>query len=298
MYKHHMDLTAKRLEVAAALQSLEKRLAAFTTSLAHGDPLITLSGHSGTSVTRRACEAYAAIDYQSHEDEANTSPVCIGVVGANADVLRKANAVNEAKEAFKALCAPLHRVQVRIPIKGEKTPTKPMSAMRVILRNIQRSDLNLLAAYRKIPILGAPPKTVTYTRANTRAVYRKTVEEIAEMLANLYSPAAFADRELIAALDRRVTHLALVKERYQNIRANVLYARLDAKGRGRIQMSAELPLIYATGARRGRRSEPPEVHFPSDSDDSKPRRIRESLLEPVPYLKSLPVFRYRTTSQQ
>lgn len=35
----------------------------------------------------------------------------------------------------------------------------------MILRNIQRSDLNLLAAYRKIPILGAAPTTITYTRA-------------------------------------------------------------------------------------------------------------------------------------
>src|ERR1700730_4658326 len=78
------------------------------------------------------------------------------------------------------------------------SPTKAIPVIRVILRNIQRSDLNLLAAYRKIPILDAPPSTVTYTRANTRSVYRKTVEEIAEMLANLTSPAAIADRELLA----------------------------------------------------------------------------------------------------
>jgi hypothetical protein len=58
-------------------------------------------------------------------------------------------------------------------------------------------------------------------------VYRKTAEEIAEMLQILNSPAAIADREQLAALDRRVTHLALVKDRYQNIRANILYARLD-----------------------------------------------------------------------
>jgi hypothetical protein len=54
---------------------------------------------------------------------------------------------------------------------------------------------------------------VTYTRANTRAVHRKSAEEIAEMLQNLNSPAAILDRERLATLDRRVTHLALVKER-------------------------------------------------------------------------------------
>jgi hypothetical protein len=81
----------------------------------------------------------------------------------------------------------------------------------------------------------------------------------------------------------------LVKERYQNIRANVLYARLDPKGRGRIQIAAELPLMYATG----RRSQPPEIRFPTNADDSTiPRRTRESKIEPCAYLGSLPVYRY------
>ena len=137
--------------------------------------------------------------------------------------------------------------------------------------------------------MGAPPAKVTYTRANTRAVYRKSVEEIAAMLDSLTTLAAIADRERIGNLNRRVTHLALVKNRYQNIRANVLYARLDAKGRGRVQISAELPLIYATG----RRTEPLEVRFPVEAEnEDKPQRIRASKLEPRPFLHSLPVYCY------
>jgi hypothetical protein len=66
------------------------------------------------------------------------------------------------------------------------------------------------AAYRKIPILGNPPAAVTYTRANTRNVYRKTIDEIADMLSNIASPAAIADRQRLETLDRRITHLALV----------------------------------------------------------------------------------------
>jgi hypothetical protein len=73
-------------------------------------------------------------------------------------------------------------------------------------------------------------------------------------------------------------------------RPNILYARLDASGRGRIQISAELPLIYATG-RRG--EPPPQVRFPAADDYSKPGRARESKLEPESFLKSLPVYRYR-----
>ena len=288
MYNSGMDLPRHREEIAHRLKALEAAIRRLVESLSQGNFPAQIQDATTGSAVRKICAAYSTIDY-GMQDEINESLVCPGIIGVNADTIKRAAAVNAAKLNLKDACTPLQGIRVRIPVKGEKSPTKSIPAIRVILRNIQRSDLNLLAAYRKIPILDAPPATVTYTRA----VYRKTVEEIAEMLANLNSPAAIADREIVATLDRRVTHLALVKDRYQNIRANVLYARLDPKGRGRIQISAELPLIYAIGARRGRRSESPEVHFPADTDETaKPKRIRQSKLEPEPFLRCLPVYRY------
>lgn len=295
MYNYPMDLTSHRQEIAKGLTALESAIARLVDALSHGS-FFAQAQNSATDLgaVRKICAAYSTIDY-GMQDEVNESLVCLGIVGVNAETIKRAEAVNTAKLKFKDLCTPLQNLRVRIPVKGEKSPTKAIPAIRVILRNIQRSDLNLLAAYRKIPILDAPPATVTYTQANTRAVYRKTVEEIATMLNNVNTPAAITDREKLATLDRRVTHLALVKHHYQNIRANILYARLDPKGRGRIQISAELPLIYATGARQGRRSGAPEVHFPADAEnDNKPARIRESKLETEPFLSSLPVYRYGT----
>ena len=95
------------------------------------------------------------------------------LIHASRKDLNRAHAVNAAKAALKAVCAPLQGIRIRIPVKDHPTPTKAIPAIRVILRNIQRSDLKLLAAYRRIPILGKPPSTVTYTRANTRAVYAR-----------------------------------------------------------------------------------------------------------------------------
>lgn len=283
-----MDLAARRQEIARALLALESATERLVDALSHGNFSAQIqSSTTDRSAIRKVCEAYSTIDYEM-EDDVNSSPVCLGVVGVNADTLRRVEAVNKPKGEFKAICTPLQGIRVRIPVKGESSPTKAIPAIRVIWRNIQRSDLNLLAAYRKIPILDAPPKSVTYSRANTRAVYRKSVDEIAAMLNNLTTPAAIADRERLSGLDLRVTHLALVRSYYQNIRANVLYSRLDSKGRGRIQTAAELPLIYATG----RRTEQPEVHFPADADGSKPKRMRQSKLEAEPYLRSLPVYRY------
>jgi hypothetical protein len=281
-----MDISSHLPTVARALTTLETAIERLTDALSHRPVIANIDGTTTTSAAiRRACEAYSAIDYEM-DDEITDSVVCFGVIGAQSEVLKRAQAVNAAKAALKTLFAPLQRVRFRVPVKGSQT--KAIPALRVILRNIQRSDLNVHAAYRKIPILAAPPATVTYTRANTRNVYRKTIDQIADMLANLSSPTAIADRQRLETLDRRETHLALVRYHYENIRANVLYARLDSKGRGRIQISAELPLIYATG----RRTAPLQVHFPTESENSKAKRSRTSKLEPEPFLRSLPVYRY------
>jgi hypothetical protein len=292
MYNFPMDLTLQRQEIAKSLTALETAIARLIDALAHRPLAAIVEGETNErSAARRVCAAYSTIDYGMN-DAVNQSLVCLGLVGVNAEVLKRAEAVNTAKLKLKTVCSPLQGLRIRIPVKGESSPTKAIPAIRVILRNIQLSDINLMAAYRKIPILGAPPAIVTYTRANTRAVYRKTVDEIADMLTNMNSPAAIADRELLSNLDHRVTHLALVKEHYQNIRANVLYSRLDPKGRGRIQISAELPLMYA----RGRSHEAPEVHFPAEGHKStKPQRTRASKLQAQPFLGSLPVYRYNRT---
>jgi hypothetical protein len=288
-----MDLDRERQEIAKRLLALEAAINRLVDSLSQSNfPAQIQDATTTNSAVRKICVAYSTIDY-GMKDEINESLVCLGIIGVNADTIKRAAAVNTAKLKLKGACTPLQGIRVRIPVKGEEGPTQAIPAIRVILRNIQRSDLNLLAAYRKIPILDAPPATVTYTRANTRSVYRKSVEEIADLLQNLNSRVAMTDRERLGGLDHRVTHLALVKERYQNIRANILYARLDPKGRGRIQISAELPIMYATG----RRTEPPEVRFPTDQDEkTKPSRARVSKLEPEPFLRALPVYRYTVDS--
>jgi hypothetical protein len=283
-----MDLEFHRQQVAQALNALETGIAGLTNALAHSTAEAALETEEDRAAIERACEAYAAIDYEM-EDEIGSSIVCLGVLGVSTDLLRRAAAVNHLKARFREICAPLHGIQIRIPVKGEPSPTRKVSAMRVILRNIQRSDLNLLAAYRKIPLLQAPPATITYTRANTRSVYRKSIDELYQLLNDLEGPTASSDRARLSTLDQRETHLALVKERYQNVRANVLYARLDPRGRGRVQIAAELPLMYA----KVRQVPPPRIRFPAPADAAnKVQRVRESKLDSAPFLQSLAVYRY------
>ena len=283
-----MDISIPQQAVARGLRRLEAAIAELVEALAHRAVRVQMETAREDGPVRTLCEAYSAINY-AMDEEIGSSVVCLGVGGVSADILRTAQAVNLAKAELKTICAPLYGVRIRIPVKGDESTTEAVPLIRVILRRIQRSDLNLLAAYRKIPILDSPPATVTYTRANTRAVYRKSLEDIGTMLSQSNGPAAAGDRARLAALGRDETHLALVKERYPNMRANVLYAHLDPRGRGRIQISAELPILFAMG----RRTQFPEVTFPAPVDIANLKvKAREALLEPRPFLQSLPVYRY------
>jgi hypothetical protein len=287
------DLLEHTQRVAAALRALESRLDALSDALAQDVLWASVEVPTRTPV-RRIAESYRAIDY-AMQDEANQSVTCLGVIAVPAHVKQLALAVNTAKERLRKACAPLYGRRTRVPTSARESQegaTVAIPLIRVILRRLQRSDLNLLAAYRKIPILAAPPALIVYTRARTRAVYRKTVEEIETLLATNEDPRASRDRARLAQLPLSETHLALVKEHYENIRANVRYHQLDARGRGRVQLPAELPLLYSPGRQR----EPPEVRYlvaVANDSSAAPRRARKTRLESEPFLATVPVYRYR-----
>jgi hypothetical protein len=278
----------QRMGVASALRELERSLAELTAALSHGSAaLVSVDGDaSATTATRRICEAYSVINL-GMEDAPGKSVICLGVIGVGREAIAIAERINAAKAGLKTICAPLQRTRTRVP---DGNGTKALPVIRVILRSLQRSDLNLLAAYRRIPILGATPLSVSYTRARTRSVYRKSVAELMVKLQNSDSPRAIGDRARLSALPANITHLALVRDHYENVRANILYDGLDSRGRGRVQVAAELPLMYLVR----RQSKFPVVTYPALPVAGVPEaaRQRRSKLEPRPYLEALPVFRY------
>lgn len=281
-----------KLAIAAALRELERKLDLLVQSLSHETVLVAAEGAaSNQDALRRVCEAFAAIDYDP-EAEANSSPNCFGVVGANASVIARAEAVNEAKARLRGTCAPLQDMRIRVPVKDGKggRVVKALPLVRVILRELQRSDLNLLAAYRKIPILSGRIARVAYTRARTRAVYRKTRDEIAAVIGHPDRPGADADLKRLQKLPAQETHLALVKEHYANVRANVWFHGLDARNRGRTQVAAELPLLFPIG----RSKELPEIKYPDAEEGTRSTpKPRAGKLEEKPFLDTLPIYRYQ-----
>ncbi len=251
---------AEKLAIAVALKDLERALGLFVRALSHESaPVSAEAAGSEREARRLVCEAYATISY-APDDQVNESPVCLGVIGGSAAVIGRAEAVNAAKDELRERCKKIQNVRVSVPVKDGKggQVVKMLPLVRVILRELQHSDLNLLAAYRKIPILSGRVARVAYVRARTRSVYRKTRAEIAALLDGLDRPGVAEDRARLQRLTERETHLALVKERYTNVRANVWFHGLDARNRGRVKVGAELPLLYPLG----RSKEIPEIKYP------------------------------------
>jgi hypothetical protein len=280
-------LEPHRQAIAATLRELERALERLVLALVHDEVDARLEGGlRGGRARHRAAEAYAAIDYAS-DDLPNESPVCLGVLAVPRHVIRLAEQVNAAKHQLKAACAPLHGRKVRVPVRstGGAARTEAIPAARAILRTLQRADLNLLAAYRRIPILEHRPAQIAFTRARTRSVYRVSRADLLDRLETSADPRAVEDRARVRACRDR--WFALVKERYANVRANVRYEGLDARGRGRVQVAAELPLLYASG----RGAQEPEIRWPPAEVGF--RREREGRLEDEPYLAALTVYRYR-----
>ena len=284
-----MDRDRAQASVAEALRYLERSLERLVLAIAH-EPLEIAHGDAGpeASARRQIADAYGAINLGG-EDEPNKSVVCLGVIGVAQDLEQAARQVNLAKTNLKLVCAPLQTVRTRVP-NPHGPGTQALPLIRVILRAIQRSDLNLLAAYRRIPILDVAPTSIVYTRAHTRSVYRKRLDEIAVLLQNSDTPAARMDLERLRALPASETHVALTRERYENVRANVTFRANEVTKAYRRLISAELPIIYPLGGG----GERPTVRFPRplDSVGEKPIRTRRSKLADKPFLTTLPVYRY------
>src|ERR1700729_2535499 len=116
-----MDISTHRPAIAKALLTLETAIQRLTDALSHRPVTAIIDGTTTmNSAVRRACEAYSAINYKM-DDEITDSVVCLGVIGTQSEVLKRAQAVNEAKAELKALFTPLQRVRIRVPVKGSQT---------------------------------------------------------------------------------------------------------------------------------------------------------------------------------
>lgn len=288
--------------IAEKLRELERLLLVFGRSLAQEarpavvfDP-ITESGPNGdlrllrykeldAGASREAAvTAYTQLDYRM-EDRVNRSIRCYGALGVPMRVINDAKVINRAKSEFKATLRAIAGKRVRVTVKdkhGADTVTvKELS--NAILRQLQRSSLNLLAAYREVRILEETPLSIHFMQTLTRSVPRKTAQALLDQLDGRTDALAMSDRKRLDALPRRDEYLVSPKARYPRMRAHVFGRKLDADGKAVRQIVfAEVPILYPIR----KRVRPPDLIKPAIRG-KKTRAHPTSFIEPEEFVKTL-----------
>ncbi len=309
-----VEYEERKAAVAEGLRLLERRLAELTRALAHVDPTLAVQGvPDPAAAMAKVIDAYTAIDFVGEREDELPETV-VGVVGVPSHVLERARAVNEAKDQFKQACRTLWERKMSAPVKDEKGDplVKPMPWARLMLRELGRPRLSMVAAYRHIPLLESAPVRVGYVRAKSRSVYRRAREDLVSLLNESLRPEAAEDLARLRKLPPRERFLAEVGEHYDQIRVNVtLPTPPPPKGKprkgaavnksatmakvgkrkspNRRQLNGALPILYD---RKGCTTLPP-ITFPRPVDAPPSGKApRRKLLKDEPYLKTLPVHRY------
>ena len=200
---------------------------------------------------RAAAAAYQQLEYREG-DVVNQSVKCYGFVGVPRRLIHQAKRINRAKDELREAIAPVANRRIRIPGKdatGKRT-VLVRELTTVILRQIQSSSINLLAAYRELPIVDEPVDELRFMLTRTRSVPRQTVQWLRGKLGADPSPLATADLERLASLDAN-EYLVCPKAYYLRMRAHVFMRRLEPhpqhateRVRARRIISADMPILF------------------------------------------------------
>jgi hypothetical protein len=155
----------------------------------------------------------------------------------------------------------------------------------VVLERIGRPNLNMFAAYRKVPILTGAPRRVGFSITRCYTVYPTPRDTITNRLSRRADAESIDDLGRIQQLQQRETTLAhLVNARLYPC-ASVAFDGFNIQGRFHENMLTGLPILYvAAGAT-------PTVSY-APAKRGPPRKCSVREVCPDQYLKTMRVHRY------
>ena len=246
-----------------------------------------------------AAAAFGELEHQGDEKDSR-SVRCYGAIGVPMRLIREAEKVNLVKDEFREALKPLAGRTMRALVRNAKGTAEPRTRdlATVMMRRIQSARVNLLAAYRHIPVYNEQVQTLAFYHVRSRSVEKKTAEQLIDMLASKHY--AFAHSDIVQL--RKIPSdepLSRRKEDYGRISVRVKAARRyrhEETGRLRAvtdTMPAELPFLYPTHTSWA----DPEIKLPSfkryENKPGQPRKGRRKELEPEPYIRSMAFHRKR-----
>jgi hypothetical protein len=275
----------KTVTVGKALRNLDSALARLDELLATDCSWVSVEGEANFSTAMaKVRAAYAEIEGDTGEHRA--MPGCRGIVAATPRVIAAAHRVNAAKGELIVACNGLrgHTSVKRFNQEGRPTWVS-IHRSRLLLTALGRPNLNLFAAYRKIPILTGIPQRVRFGSRYGYSVGSVTRETIADQLRRRHDADSLEDLRRVDQLPRRETTLALRDNSRLYPFAGVLFEGFNGQGRTSEDMSTFVPILYpAAGVA-------PTVLYAGPRSCPRTNRTGRKIC-PQQYLKTMRVHRY------
>jgi hypothetical protein len=202
----------------------------------HGHrPVVT----SGVGAVRAAATAFRRVDFHNEQDERRVVRF-VGALAATAAVLRSAEAVNEHKVALMSAIGTYRK----LASKRERDSHQ----VRELLIRFGYARLNLVQAYRKIPILERTPARIGFSwilgTKHVETVDREdAMRRVPGDVERSGSDLARIQREV---METRRNGLRVVRRVAPHVRANIAW--VDGEERQTACIHAPLPILYRFSA--------------------------------------------------
>lgn len=284
--KKRRDLTVEEtIPLGNAVRHLDSALARLDELLASDYRWVSVGDESSPSAAMaKVRAAYTEIDGDPSPDR-RALPGCRAIVAVTPRVIAAACSVNNAKTELQAVCKGLRgMVYVGMTCRNDRVTRNP-SRLSLALEAVGRPDLNMFAAYRKVPILTGAPRRVVLTIRQSRAVYRTPRDTIANRLRSRSDADSIDDLSQIQQLQQSEATLALLTTSRPFPEAGVWFDGFDARGRSYFNFATGMPIIYvAAGAT-------PAVEYKGSTHSPSRKPVVVSVC-PNQYLKTMRVHRY------
>lgn len=268
-----------------ALQNLDAALACLDDLLTTDYRWVSAEGETSPSTAMAKIRAVYALIEGEHMPDQRALPGCRAIFAVTRNVVAAACRLNVAKAELQSACKGLSRRRSIGRSHWNGRVTYVRSSLSLALEAIGRPNLNMFAAYRRVPILTGAPLRAAFSTRQCYTVYRTPRDTIAKRLRGRCDADSIEDLGRIQQLPQFEARLALLTNVRPFSNAHIRFDGFDTGGRTYIDILTEMPIIYAAG------SAPPEVAYSVDGGGPA-RKAKERAVCPDQYLKTLRVHRY------
>lgn len=172
--------------------------------------------------------AIAKLEYEDEEQAIGDNATTLAVAGVSPTLMNLLEDVNQAKNALKTGFAEISNFRVQ-------TDEGVVPLSQLVLRSLGRARFKRQEAYRHIFCFEQIPESIGFSQSLIRTVAKKDIEEVLIWLSRQAGGSESSYYHTVSALPFG-TKLAMVKGRYNSVRANV---KIDG---ARKMVPATLPL--------------------------------------------------------